>query len=441
MKTGEVEKHTHDVKTMAVSSNQFLASGGVGTQFTVCPVNNFLYDSTVWYPAFFNFSRRFSVATAARVFMFQSDTSLKLWKIPSKLGLKTQAGGVSTTSSTKKKKMEESDDPQSDSKDAVSDTSWVVASRGLPVNFLDINVKGPLHILSSAISRDGSLVALSTVEKLWLYRIDARCPNVQCLREDSLPCYKMAFTVAGRGEARLILATIGQGVKVISVSIEAVADRPLDHEARVLESRREPSRGSCPITDFEVSADGGYIATIDVRKRMCLFSLESCQLLAKLPRFEGQPVSFAFDAASLNLVLFSGPEREIFMYRISEESLVSVGTVEKPQQSRKSRLDDPDGLVSLAGKGDMFALYNTQSLILIRCPSNDAGTPNRAIGWKRKRKEGRIQHQPVSSDPKLPQAILYAASLSSSELIVVERPWAEIVKSFPPVLVKEKYKT
>ena len=441
VKTEENVKHTHDVKAMAVAGNTLLVSGGVDTQFVVSPVKDFDYQSSVQYPAVFDSSRRFAVAAAARILMFQSNTALKFWKMPLTAGSKSPAGASSTGSEKKTRKTEASVDKhgQSGSEVSTSDSSWFDTGGGLPVNFLDINVKGPLHILSSAISHDGSLAALSTIEKLWLYKIDARDQQVQCLKEDDLPCYKMAFSVDGRGDTMLVLATIGRGVEIVSVSTEIAAGRPLDHEARILEWKKTSSDTSHPITDFEISSDGGYIATVDVRRRMCLYSLESCQLLSKLPRFETQPVTFAFDAASLNLVMFSAPEKEMFAYRIPKESLVSVGSVQFERGGKKISqwLSNPSGLVALTGKNNIFAVYDTRLLILVRCPGNNAGTPKMSIGQKRRKREVRINHQTVWSKP----LILYVAPLSRSELVVVERPWTEIVKSFPPTLLKKKYMT
>ena len=41
----------------------------------------------------------------------------------------------------------------------------------IPVNFFEHRCKGPLHNLSSAISNDGTLVGLSNIDQMWLYRI------------------------------------------------------------------------------------------------------------------------------------------------------------------------------------------------------------------------------------------------------------------------------
>lgn len=224
------------------------------------------------------------------------------------------------------------------------------------------------------------------------------------------------------------------GVEIVSISTKITAGLSLDHDARRLERKKESS--GHPVIDFEVSSDGWYIATVDIRKRMCLYSLESCQLLTKLPRIEGQPITLAFDAASLNLILFSAPEKEMFAYRIPEESFVSVGSVEFKGGTKK--LCHPSGMILLAGEENVFAVYDTRRLILVRCQGNYAGTPRMSIGEKRKSEEvHHINHQTVRSLP----LILFVASLSSSDLVVVERPWTEVVKLFPPTLVKDKYMT
>ena len=456
VKSGEVRAHSHDVRTLALSQDGLLASGGVDTQLVVCSTSSFDVQSCVKHHPFSDSSRFFSVAPKANVLMHQSNSSLKFWQLssqgsPSTKGVSLSptpllpnggsetASGNSLMESRRQTSVSESSDvvPDSDisiASDSVSVIPFSHCTNGMPVNFLVIKSKGPLHILSSAISQDATLVALSNVDHFWLYSINLESLKVHCIQHIQLPCYKMAFTPNGKS---LVLATIMEGLKIAPVSPN------LDLSAvRTFESKKRLSgdlMSKHPVVDFQLSPDSTMVATINSRKRISLYSLSTCRILNKLARLESQPVSFSFHSSKPELILFTGTERGMYVYDIQSEHLRFIGQIQLDQKrTSRNKLLFPNGLIALPFKSDLFAVYDSDCIILVRSNSEDSHE-KKSLGKKKKRnfEHGRLHYQIVRSNP----LILFASSLGEKELVVAEQPWSQVLEKLPPALARDRYGT
>ena len=472
VKSGEVRAHTHDIRALALSSScGLLASGGVDTQLIVCPTDSFDVDSCTKYHPFPDSSRFFSVAPKANVLMLQSSSSLKFWQLSaqhrvvsrndSTPTMSTSAASTSTShlhlngggidseaeSSTSEASRIHTKSSRSPVATVSSSTSrekhpFLHCTNGIPVNFLEIKCKDPGFILSSALSPDASHVALSTVDRLWLYSVEHRTLTASCVKQANLPCYKTSFTA---DRQTLILATVDQGVKIVDIS---------DHESVDFEASRSLSIGKRssdnispprhPVVDFELNSDCSMIATISSHRRIYLCNLQTGELLRKLPRLGNQPISFSFHPSKRALVLFTGgSEREMYSYDISGDHLHLIGNLQMDRKyNGRSKLSHPNGMLALQQpKSNLFAVYDNDCIILIRCKIPEVSKKSQATS-SRKRKLTSCKGEPLNYQLILSyQLVLFASSLTDSELVVVERPWSEVLNRLPPTLVRNHYGT
>ncbi len=475
VKSGEVRSHTHDVRALVLSSSGLLASGGVDTQLIVCPTESFDVDSCTRYHPFPDSSRFFSVAPKANVLMLQSSSSLKFWQLSAqhRVGsdttptLSTSAastssfphlhlngGGIdseaeSSASEASRFRTKSSRNPVATVSSSTSPEKhpFLHCTNGMPVNFLEIKCKDPGFILSSSLSSDASHVALSTVDRLWLYSVEHRTLTASCIKQANLPCYKMSFTTDRR---TLILATVDQGVKIVDISdhgnIDFESSRSLSIGKRSADDNISPPRH--PVVDFELNSDCSMIATISSHRKICLCNLQTGELLRKLPRLGNQPIAFSFHPSNRALVLFAGgSEREMYSYDISGDHLHLIGNLQMVRKyDGRSKLSHPSRMLPLQQpKSDLFAVYDNDCIILIRCKIPEASSSykkSQATSSSRKRKSTSYKGEPLNYQLILSyQLVLFASSLTNDELVVVERPWSEVLNRLPPALERNRYGT
>ena len=460
IKSGEVRVHTHDVRALALSRNGLLASGGVDTQLIVCSTDSFDVGSCVRYHPFPDSSRFFSVAPKANVLMLQSSSSLKFWQLSSHHHTIASAssahqilpnGGVDDSESDASASEETKKPTSKSTKSSVAslpspttqeDHPVLHCSNGMPVNVLEIRCRDPGFILSSALSQDATSVALSTVDRFWLYSIEHKKLTANCLRRVDLPCYKMAFTTDSQ---RLVLATVNQGVKVVSMSN---GDKVDFESLPCLATGRKKnpsdlSRSRHPVVDFELNSDSSMIATLSSHGRVCICDVQSGELLRKLPRFGNQPVAISFHLSKPFLVLFAGYEREMYCYDIDSDHLHLVGALQMDRKYQgRSKLAHPNGMVALPSSDSLFAIYDNDCIVLIRCSlPNDTPTSTKSKST-RKRKLNSYKGSPLNYQLVLSyQLVLFASNLVGGELVVVERPWSEVLNRLPPTLLRNRYGT
>jgi len=157
VKSGEVRQHTHDVRSIALSNTGLMASGGLDTQLILCPTDSFEIDSCVRYLPFSDSSKRFSIASKANVLMLQTNMSLKFWQLSSEHKEQKMTPRLSNRgrmdSGAEDQTVSSQSNPEdhaSLSENVLSAPSSSISTNGFPVNFLEIKIRGPLHILSSA---------------------------------------------------------------------------------------------------------------------------------------------------------------------------------------------------------------------------------------------------------------------------------------------------
>ena len=460
VKSGQVRAHAHDIRALALSEDGRIASGGVDTQLVMCPTDSFEVESCVKYLALSDSSRNFSLAADASVLMFQGSESLKFWDLRSGCGL-AQFNGFSECGNDSTGSLALSDSetriaipdstvqsPDSDSKkhrsmdgfeSSHSDAKYQIPESmnlNVPVNFLEIKNKGALHILCSALSHDGTMVAVSNIKQLWLYKIAKDTNKVKCLKCVDIPSYRIVFSPS---DSKLFLATINEGIKVVDLSgLSKSKDRFEDIES--FHRRGNSSRSHCTV-DLQISPDGLYLLATDFKRRLVLYSTENPDNPIKLPRLNAQPVICTFSTFQPQIILFSGSEKELFTFDIAEESLKLVGSIQCTSTfCGRSRLANPNGIVAVPNEKNLLAVYDNDCIMLVRCASNEVATqPREKAGLKRTRL---FSSNPLSYQIlKTRQVVLFVSALAERGLAIAEQQWSQVLKQLPPAFSRDCYGT
>ena len=410
--SGSVRAHSHDIKSLAVSSNGLLASAGIDTRLVVYDYDTFgRIEETVKYSPFSSWSGRFAVASSAGVVMYQGGTCLKLWHMPQS-------------------------SPESDrvlTKSVINPplSKWLSEGRE-PVNFLDIQASTPKHILSSAISSDATVVAFSDVSSLWLYRLNS---TVVCVGSWEHPACKLALK---RDGSEICLACLkGRGLEILSLDRikKGKAKFRRLHEA---DSEKPDERSS--FSNLLYSPDGSFLAAVDRKYRMFLFSTKSHQLISKIPHLcTTSPPRLCFSPSKPLLLIFNSQDKELAAYHLKKQVLSTVCELERCERAvhRRDILGMALGVFAFCGQERVFGVYDVDCLSILRLPKNFSADSSPCVGSKRKRMSNSVPTKNIFDYREL----LYAASLDSGDLLVVEKPWTDVMKMLPAAMIRDKYGT
>ena len=410
--SGSVRAHSHDVKSLAVSSNGLLASAGIDTRLVVYDCDTFgRIEETVKYSPFSSWSGRFAVASSASVLMFRGNTCLKLWRMPQS---SCQADKEITKSVT--------NPPLS---------QWLSEGKE-PVNFLDIHASTPRHILSSAISSDACMVAFSDVSSLWVYRLNS---SVVCVGSWEHPACKLAFK--GDGSEIALACLKGGGLAI--VGLHQIKNRKAKFR-RVLDPDGDnPSERFC-FTDLLYSPDGDFMAAVDRKYRVFVFSTKQHQLVSKIPHLcTTSPPRLCFSPWNSLLLIFNSQDKGVAAYHLKKQVLSTICELECCERAihRRDILGMALGIFAFSGQERVFGVYDVDCLSIVHLPKNFSKDISPCVGSKRKRNSKLVPSKNVFDYREL----LFAASLDSGDLLVVEKPWTDVMKMLPTAIVRERYGT
>lgn len=479
VKAGEINVHTHDVRSLALSRTGILASGGTDTELVLTDTESFSRSSCVKYQPFPCMSRHFKIAEKAHILMYQGPTSLRLWDLtqsgaatseePSSLPVHVPDKAGKNQRSKKSKKSATKDSSSSANSHAVH-----TPGQSTPVLFLELKAKPPLHILSSAISSDGSLVALSNVQEMWLYRVEREGPRLSCLANLRLPSFSMLFNPI---KPQLVMATTCEGVKAVTVS---ESNKHLV-ESPITPKTESHKKSTAHTAHIEISSDGQYLATISSNWRITLYDLTSGDVVAKLPKVQPLPIVCAFNPFQSELLIFSGGDsQELFSYNILEDTFCSIGSAQiMGEFEGRSRLSNPLALVSVPSHCNLFAVYDNDCVVMVRRSISPSAVAEMPSDRKRKRDKSNVENNLPTQLVNAHPLILFVGALCGSSggkeeivsgrekrgrgrgrvkqkekgslserrrgcgggVVVVERPWRDVLKSLPPTLLRKKYGT
>ncbi|KAG9303417.1 hypothetical protein G9A89_013743 [Geosiphon pyriformis] len=432
--TGFRRLHAHDVKALAINELKTImsiVSGGVDTDLIVAPLLKFpevncrhlrIFPKTL-----------ISVSKSQKLIMYQALKGIKLWRLGK--------GTLPIDSDLKKK-------------DAL-----VLKLLQPQDSLLEILFNGPHHLTSSTLSEDSKWIAVADIEEIKLFRIEVLPGgvNVRKMRgfsqvfgnskKISGGAHRLLFTP---DSSKLIIATVNSYIVIVEL------DNWHQDKFNVLcyfnnHAKAEPST----ISTIDVSTDGEWLATGDVSNRIHLYNLKTLQYYTTLPRLSSIHTSLTFDPSSPIMVITLA-SNEIYLFDLESKNFTDW--------SRKYSRTLPTKFLNLKDK-------------IIGCTFNPA-RPTTAILWgvsyicfvdfEKKVDESNAELEILQRKELLHhklrehnitkvapeelsllnfkvlrkyQSIMCVEFIEENSIIVIERPFEDIMKTLPSPFAWAKYGT
>ena len=435
-----VRAHSHDVKSLTIAKNGLLASGGVDTEVVIYDTETFKVSNVTKYSPFSSWSDRFKFASSTNTLLYQDNTSLKFWRITSKSEKRNQL--TTSSSCSPDKDALRSLDSKGVSVSpcnslsslslpslASSLESDLLISSGLPVHFLEIKTSTPKHILTSNISQDGRIVAFSDVCQLWLYSIET---HILCVRQWHLSACSIAFR---HDNTDMLVGLTDGGLQ--HLKLPEVLSKEVVLEFQSIEKQRKKS--SNIFMNIQYSPCGGYFVGINRKHRISIYSTTSYSCLTKIPRLDDTfPPCVTFDPVKLLLYVFTSCDRELYTYDINKGFLTSMGCVEDSKRFHgRHMLGMTMGIEFSNQSPNFLSVFDVDSLVLLKCGLSEKATDKDKSVRKRKRNSTSLHHKVIQRYREL----VFVCPMKCGELLVVEKPWTDVMNSLPPAIERNRYGT
>lgn len=440
--SGQNRPHQHDVSSLDISSTGLLASGGIEGQLVITNCNHLNYSTYIKQQPFPCMARHLKVAEKGNMLLCQDVSAVSIWRISEHC--------LAPSSMTNTKKRETSHKIQIPTSKPSFDFNPSV-EKHTPLCLLQLKANPPHNILSSAISEDGTLMAVSNCDEMWVYGFNARTLQLRLLTNLQCPSFAMHFMPK---QQEIILATIHDGLK-----------RAIIDTCGCIEAALVLGKGTEQVKNFELSGDGQLLAAITRRWRVLVVDLVTGSLVAKLPKLQSLPVVCTFNPAKPELLVFAGGEsRELFVYSVVDDCLKCFGRVRKGVKGEvyegRTKLSHPIAVIPISFEQNLFAVYDNDCAMMFRLTSNsvqDLAKPSIKKPQKRTRPpDVHLPTQLIKSaslvlfvgvfsasvqEEKTQSKEIEAGTESKQGLIIVERCWRDVLKALPPTLYRKRFGT
>eukprot|EP00005_Dracoamoeba_jomungandri_P001621 CAMPEP_0174250046 /NCGR_PEP_ID=MMETSP0439-20130205/343_1 /TAXON_ID=0 /ORGANISM="Stereomyxa ramosa, Strain Chinc5" /LENGTH=552 /DNA_ID=CAMNT_0015330019 /DNA_START=350 /DNA_END=2005 /DNA_ORIENTATION=- len=287
-----------------------------------------------------------------------------------------------------------------------------------PVLLLELQTKE--NVVCSTISKDGSLLAFSDTKKLQVFKLIYTSgnsnPAMQKVNEEVEIEIETVGPKKGLPAARhilftpdsscIILSTQKSLIRVLLLPTFELLGKFSQHQGDAL-NNIPPS----PITFLSLSSDARWLASADLTNTIHVFDLDSFKHHCTLPRFDSPYTAIEFHCLQATLVVVCA-SNQFYLWNVAENQL--------EDWSREYGAHLPKRFTKLKEKlfGISFnrhhpacmAIYNSECIVFIDLQKG-LGTKKNKINFKVVRRFG---------------PILFMGFMSSDDLVVVERPWADI---------------
>ena len=413
--SGQIRPHQHDVFSMHISPTGLLASGGIEGDLVITKTSSFNKCGFVKYQPFPCMSRHFKLAKSGDVLLCQDISTIRLWQFsPSSSGM---PGVVSQCREQEAMNMT-SALPQCDSK------------KSTPTCLLELRSKPPHNILSSAISPDAKKIAVSNSFEVWVYAFNNLKFELSLISHFFHPSSFMLFTPDQRN---LLLATTTEGLK--SVTCEEMDKIIVDTISNVA------------IKEFELSADGQYLAALTKSWKVHVFDLGKGTSFAKLPAFPALPIAMTFNPSTPEIVVFSGGEcRQVFVYHLENLKLDCLGELRKELKNNdfqgRTKLSHPLSILPIMSERNLFSVYDNDCVMLFRLNTKCAQSTIPCATKKRLCQERTISVQLIKTASPVVFIGIYYKYLAEKQkptMILVERSQRSLLQTLPPTLYRKRF--
>ena len=456
--SGQRKFHTHDVRAIAYLQDRpfdALVTGGVDTSLVISsPASKFMRMTQQRMPTFPHRSI-VSLATPARLVMAHMDDHVNVWSLGNAVN-------------------------PLDSQPTIEDHQ-PLEHRPHQL-LLTIKPKLAANISASAISNNGSLIAVSDCHRTKLFRVtyatndDAASPQIAPMKASGavqLPgSHSIKFTPDG---TRMVVA--GNDSVVYIVGIDASMSYSVIHAFDDHKAFKRPST----IVSTVVSFDGQWLVTGDVSNNIFVYNLDALMLHAKMPMFKSIHTFIGFHQKKHEIVVTCG-SNEFYIYDVDNGRL-NEWSRKYSHQLPARFLDNRDTIMGaffhpvsphslmLWGAGFMCTIDTSATLVSNDVLLNSAEKRSRETeaiidSSSKKHSSESGAHRVVDNEQPMQfrepiiktiesskknsskpdafnmdhrfQSVMFAGTIGS-EIVVVERPVLQALACLPNAFFKHKY--
>jgi len=393
-------QHTHDVRTLAITG-ELLVSGGIDTQLCLYNTNKFDQATKPVYKLMpFPETSCVCISRATRRLLARHAHSLELWQ----LGTADDA-----------------------TEDAVEGSQMALKRK--PSRLLQLQSRGKSIVRCSAMSADTTFIAFADADAAKLFKVEytasGTVANVEELGSPAgLHSSVMVLTFTSKA---LLCATVDGRIQVVNLDSNTVM-HTLDHRAQ----------GGSPaaICSLAVSADEQWLASGDQANGIHVFNIDTMQHQVRLPAFESAHSALGFhDSLSSSMLVVACWSGHFYHYNVEERALKEYAA---PNRNRipRPRLS---GMAFNPASPDITVFFSASFMCSVHM-SSAASSGQKSKRSKQTTSSGTdVEEKYVIIDRYRP--ILHMDFLDPSTLVVVERPWLQVMESFPGTLQRKVYGT
>ncbi|KAJ3027734.1 UNVERIFIED_CONTAM: U3 small nucleolar RNA-associated protein [Siphonaria sp. JEL0065] len=447
--SGDRRFHSHDVRALALCEMKpidALVSGGMDTTFVISRTISQFPDSKQERQSPFPQRALVNVATEARLLIARFDDTVKVWALGQSVGNLEDFGGERVGERV-----------------AIAKKERLVA---------ELKIKTITNLISSAISADGSLIAVSDLFCTRLFVVSLEPSRVTRLKKFPSPSVipgsvNITFTPDSK---RMILAGTDSIIRVVDVSnqeFKIVADFT-EHRGKQQKGRNPNAmegvevNGSAGrfaaaelVSSLAVSADGQWLASGDLAKRINIYNLDVLKHHATIPQLQSQHTFLSFNVNSANLIVTLN-SNEIFVYdaehaRLTDWSRQNSHTLPAHFLQRTDKIMGAGSCESAPHKfvvwgANYLASVDTSKSILHKSSSNKRKMGAKKTATDKKastngRHSSEVESVSSSTKPETKGAfsiqfhygptMFFGFLAGGQEAVVVERPVLSVMDSLP----------
>ena len=422
--SGDVICHSHDVRAVSLSASGLLVSGGVDTTIVQYDQERFKKSFCATIYPFSQCGRRYQVAEGGKLLLHQRQSCADIWQL-STVAMPTP---ITSTTSTQDEAA----------RHAHAQPTCLVRLK-LP--------QSVVHRLEcSAISQCGSLVCLSSMEKLWLYCLMPQEGRVKLLLTSSVAARHAAILSANRlviadNKGSILLGTVEEDTGGVS------------HSLRFKELVKH--RGK-PVTLLQESPDCKWLSIVYDHREIVLVQMAEEQEFC-LPATSSLIAQVCFHYCDPCLFV-ACTDRQILRCSLNEQRITEWIAPYEEQENGFPQTWGPIlgmTLVQSAGK-DILVLACQECSIFVNAtalrPLTEAplssNRPTKKAGSKRKAEDTsttrtwsqlhRQNHLVVSTHSC---KALFVSRLASDQLVIGEKMWDDVASNFPPPIFRKRFQS
>ena len=417
---GEVVAHTHDVRSLALSSEGLLVSGGVDTTFVEYDLDVFKKSKcTTVYP-FLSNSHKYQICDP--LILHQRQSCVELWRL---------ADCITTPQST----------PTSSAKPTPSSSTSVTLARQhcTPICPLRLNLPDAVqqNLVCSATAPDRSVIGLATSDTLWLYQFEEERGAVKLLTSCKTQVTEFVFL----SDKQLLLATPG------GLLLRGVIERP--SEEAVLKLSEFSAVRSERVTKLLLNSSRTTLAVIHNHSFVVIYNLK------KTCHFELPKLSLAASMAAFHpskpLLFLACVNRQIVHLNCETEELGElIAPFEELENGFVHKWGPLIGLAVVECKDHHLLTLASQSHCIYVNLKSLLSQNNRksaklgkkrktslvhSITWSKLHDQGDVIITPSNTK------IYFLAKVKTNELVFGEKHWEDITSDISQPIFRKRYKT